>query len=270
MKHVSVIMSIYNEDVITISRSINSILNQTYKDFEIVIVIDNPDNFEATQLVINFSLVNTNLKYIINSKNIGLPASLNKAIRLSEGKYIARQDADDESDINRLRNQMECIEKNGETEVLGCSLAYTDIETNRILFIRKYKENVGSEIKRYNPLAHPTMVIKKENFELYGYYDEINSFLAEDYDLWFRWYNQGVKFKNLDQVLYTYFQSKENKKNRNTKNQLRATIKVKLRYSIPSKFNFVDYLVVFFEMCLLMLPKKWIIFLFYFIREKQG
>ena len=270
MKSVSVIMSVYNEELDTIRRAIDSILQQTFKDFEIIIVIDNPNNVEAIKFISEISITNDNLSYIINPKNIGLPASLNKAIKLANGEYIARQDADDKSHVDRLEKQMTFIRENYEIGVLGTSLAYTEDKTNKVLFTRKYSPIVGSEIKKHNPLAHPTLVIRKEYFELYGYYDETNSRFAEDYDLWFRWYNQGVKFYNMNDVLYTYYQSGENKKNKNTKKQLKATIKVKLRYSTTFKFGLIDYVILLIEMMLLFLPNRLIVFLFYFIKGKQA
>ena len=98
----SIILSIYNEENEVVENSINSILNQTYKNFEFIIVVDNP------RMSINFlqkiNKRDSRLKLLINQKNIGLTRSLIKAVKIAKGKYIVRQDADDISLIDRLSN----------------------------------------------------------------------------------------------------------------------------------------------------------------------
>ena len=99
---ISVIMSAYNSEE-TIKETINSILNQTYKDFELIIV--NDKSTDNTESIIK-SFKDERIKLINNKKNLGLPASLNKAIKVAKGKYVARMDADDVMLHGRLEKQL--------------------------------------------------------------------------------------------------------------------------------------------------------------------
>ena len=95
MPKISVIMSVYSERVDWIRKSIDSILNQTYSDFEFIIVNDKPDKEENAQLLEEYAARDSRIKVLTNEENIGLTKSLNKAFALAEGEFIARMDADD-------------------------------------------------------------------------------------------------------------------------------------------------------------------------------
>ena len=91
----SVVMSIYKEPVEWMRQSIDSILNQTFTDFEFVIVNDNPIRSENRDILDEYSKKDFRIIVLSNDENIGLTKSLNKGLRISKGKYIARMDADD-------------------------------------------------------------------------------------------------------------------------------------------------------------------------------
>lgn len=109
---ISVIMSVYREPKEWIIRSIDSILTQTMKDFEFIVVCDNPDYSIAQELILDYHNRDNRLKYIFNDANIGLTKSLNKALSLAVGKYIARMDADDISLPDRFCQQVCFLESN--------------------------------------------------------------------------------------------------------------------------------------------------------------
>ena len=96
---ISVVMSTYKEPIEYIEQSINSILNQTYRDIEFVIIVDNPDNAEHIEYIQNRMSGDSRIKLSINEKNCGLTESLNRAIALARGTFIARMDADDIAEI---------------------------------------------------------------------------------------------------------------------------------------------------------------------------
>ena len=99
---VSVIMSVYNEPAEWIMLAIDSVLHQTYRDVEFIIVCDNPDNDSICNLLSNYMDNDTRIVLILNKTNIGLTRSLNVALHKCKGKYIARMDADDISFPNRF------------------------------------------------------------------------------------------------------------------------------------------------------------------------
>lgn len=269
MYEISVIMSIYKEKEHILKRSIESILNQSFRNFEFIIVIDNPDNKEAIALIKKYATQDSRIKLHINVCNKGIGASLNKGINLSRGKYIARQDADDESLPERFEKQIKIFRENPDIDVVGTGLEYID-ENGHTILERYYKEKVMNQIKRYSPMAHPTVLNKKEIFEKYGNYNEYNNIKGvEDYDLWCIWYLKGVKFYNIKEILYKYYQSSDNVKNKHTKLQLWNTIKTKFKYCLQLHYGIIDYLYLFCEICvLLLLPDKLITGLFYIITRE--
>ncbi len=125
---VSVIMSVYNGDKY-LREAIESILNQTFTDFEFIIVNDgSTDN----SLEIIESYDDERIKTINNKKNIGLTKSLNKALKFAKGKYIARQDADDVSLPNRFEKQVEYLDSHPEVALVGTSVYLID-ENGKII-----------------------------------------------------------------------------------------------------------------------------------------
>ena len=124
---ISVIMSLFNEKKIWIEQAIESILNQTYSDFEFIIVIDNPDlSNDIKKYLLTTSKNDKRIKIIYNEKNIGLAKSLNKGIDISIGKYIARMDADIPGDTRR-EGAFFVIEVSHLTRKYGSRLAVDDI-----------------------------------------------------------------------------------------------------------------------------------------------
>ncbi len=260
---ISVVMPVYKEEPAILERAIKSILNQIYNNFELVIVLDNPQNEKAIGLINEYIIKDNRIKLIVNEENLGVAPTLNVGIKTAVGNYIARQDADDESYPDRLEKQMKVFNSDNSFDVVGTGIEYVD-DTGKLLFQRLYKENPTNEFKRYNPVPHPSLLIKKITFEKQGYYcEDENVKYVEDYDLWLRWHLKGKKFHNINSILYKYYQNNQNIKSKNTKLQLKNTYKLKYRYRKQLQFGFVDYLRIFGEMILSILPAKTITFLFY-------
>ena len=129
---ISVIMSVYNEPKEYLIRSIESILNQTFKDFEFIVILDNPKNEIARNIAKEYSLKDERIVFIKNEENIGLTKSLNKGISISKGKFIARMDADDISHPKRFEEQISFLNKNNEYGLCGTK-AYLIDENGKIL-----------------------------------------------------------------------------------------------------------------------------------------
>ena len=88
MIETSVIMATYKEEIRLLKQSIESILHQTYKDFEYIIILDNPNNLEHIELINQYVEKDKRIRFYINEKNIGLTNTLNKGLSLVKGKYI--------------------------------------------------------------------------------------------------------------------------------------------------------------------------------------
>ncbi|GFI41084.1 O-antigen biosynthesis glycosyltransferase WbnJ [Thomasclavelia cocleata] len=201
---VSVIMSTYKEEEIFLRQAIESILDQTYKDFEYIIILDNPDNDLHIKIIEEYTNIDKRIKFYINKKNIGLTASLNKGLGLAKGIYICRMDADDISISNRIENQKKYLEEN-KYDLIGGISQMIDENGESIYSIKKVPTDINKIKKalRYNQIiSHPTWFGKKEVFDkLNGYR---NMPLCEDYDFTLRAVLNGYKISNINETILKY------------------------------------------------------------------
>ena len=201
---VSIIMSTYKEEEIFLRQAIESILNQSYKDFEYIIILDNPDNNLHIRIIKEYANLDKRIKFYVNEKNMGLTASLNKGLGLAKGKYICRMDADDISINKRIENQKRYLEENN-YDLIGGISQMIDENGKSIYSIKKVPTNMDNIKKAlsYNQIiSHPTWFGKKEVFEkLNGYR---NMPLCEDYDFTLRAVLNGYKISNIDETVLKY------------------------------------------------------------------
>lgn len=204
MIETSVIMATYKEDTKFLGQSIESILNQTYRDFEYIIILDNPENKEHISLINEYMKKDNRIHFYINSHNIGLAATLNRGISLAKGKYICRMDADDISMSNRLEMQKNYLEKNN-YDLIGGISQMIDENENVIYSIKKVPSDFQRIKKciRYNQvISHPTWFGKKDLFDNLRGYRAIP--LCEDYDFTLRAILKGYKISNINQLVLKY------------------------------------------------------------------
>jgi len=185
---ISIVMTVYNNEPF-IRESINSILNQTFTDFEFIIV--NDAGTDATASIIS-EFKDARIVFLNNNKNIGQTKSLNKGIAHARGNYIARIDADDIAYPVRLQEQYNCLEQNDSLAVVGSWYEEIDEKGESL---RTVKVPVDPrEIKLYliSPgaltyycIAHPSVLIRKNALVEAGGYDE-RYYFCQDYDLWVR------------------------------------------------------------------------------------
>ena len=201
---ISVIMSTYKEEERFLRESIESILNQTYKDFEYIIILDNPNNELHKKIISEYVCKDNRINFYINEKNMGLTNSLNKGISLSHGEYIARMDADDISLKNRFENQLKYL-INNKYDLIG-GITQMINEDGKLLYDIKIVPTRFEKIKKalnYGQcIAHPTWLGKKEVFETLQGYRNIP--LCEDYDFILRAVLNGFKISNLNQTVLKY------------------------------------------------------------------
>lgn len=182
---ISVIMSVFNGERY-LRESVRSILDQSFKNFEFIIVNDGSID-KSGEILSDLAAGDSRIKIITNVTNIGLTKSLNKAINIAGGEYIARQDSDDISLLQRLEKQVVFLEGHPEIKILGtCGYAVNNDrkilrKENLPLSSKKIKKSV---IKR-NPFIHTSVMIKKEIIDKIGGYNE-DFKVIQDYELWFR------------------------------------------------------------------------------------
>ncbi len=193
---ISVLMSVYNDEK-TLERSIESILKQTFKNFELLINDDSSTD-DSFKIIKNFSNIDNRIKFFQNENNTGLTKSLNKLIRQSSGEFIARQDSDDTSHIERFQKQINVIES-GKFDIVT-TRANVIGEKRKIPNISFYfpKRYI---IKYKNPFIHGSLLIKKNVLNDIGNYDE-RFYYSQDYKLMSDLIKQNKKIKTLRQPLY--------------------------------------------------------------------
>lgn len=198
---ISVVMSVHNGEVY-LKEAIESILNQTYINFEFIIINDaSSDNSE--QIIKEFT--DKRILLINNEENLGLTKSLNKGINIAKGKYIARMDADDISEVSRLEKQFNFLETNDSCSVVGSNIQLIDKEGNSLEIVKypeSSEENLGN-IFFANCVVHSAAMFKKSEFETIGGYNEEYK-KAQDYDLWFKFIKNGGSLYNIQEPLVKY------------------------------------------------------------------
>jgi glycosyltransferase EpsE len=189
-------MAVYNNEE-TIDTSVNSILSQTYEDFEFLIVDDFSNDLTYEKLK-KIQKKDKRIKLYRNPKNIGLTASLNLLISKSNFEYIARQDGDDISLRERLETQIYYLD----TKHYDFCISRARIKGSK-KNIPRFTHHLPSRlvIKYKNPFIHGTLMIKKNVMLDLGSYNEL-FYYAQDYKLFWDLLNKDIKFKYLKNVLY--------------------------------------------------------------------
>lgn len=197
---ISVIMPIYHPGEY-LKQSVESILQQSFNDFEFIIVDDTPVDDGSRKIIESFN--DKRIIYKKNDNRMGLVGSLNYGISISKGDYIARMDSDDISHKCRFEIQVEFLEKNIDVGLVGTN-AYLIDEYGKIIGIRKFGET-DAQIKTkllFNcSFIHPTVMMRREVLTNNMYSEEC--FCCEDYELWTR-LAKRTKMYNIQKELLKY------------------------------------------------------------------
>ncbi|KAA9302215.1 MULTISPECIES: glycosyltransferase [Aerococcus] len=196
---ISVIMSEYNTSPEIFTKAIQSVLNQTFSDFELIIVNDGNPDFK--KMITDFT--DPRIKIIENTSNLGLPSSLNKAISQARGRYIARMDTDDISHPDRLQKQYEFIIQNPQYSVVGTSINYLTEKNELIPKIYRGQITENDLMNRIAPV-HPSVLMVKDDLEAIGCYDTKNVKRCEDFVLWAKFLLNGKKIYVMEDILLDY------------------------------------------------------------------
>lgn len=196
---ISVVMSVYKEPLSWIQETIDSILLQTFSDFEFIIINDNPNDDKLQYFLQENKDKDGRIIIVKNEKNIGLTKSLNKGIALARGKYIARMDADDIAYPIRFEKQFSFLETHNDIGVLGSSVDFFGTRNGFQLAIFHHN---NMYLFLESCFAHPTVMIRRELFKQFSYDESIR--FAQDYDLWERMYSSGIRFANIETPLLKY------------------------------------------------------------------
>lgn len=207
---ISVIMGVHN-GARTLNRAVESILNQTFKNFEFVIC-DDCSSDDTLSMLQKLSSQDDRLVILKNEQNLGLSATLNKCISVAHGRYLARMDDDDVSHSERFEKQLNFLESHPEISIVGCRRnnfdehgiwATSDIEG----------ELSRSDVFSGRFFTHPTVMLRKKDIETAGGYTvSPRTMRGQDFDLWCKMFAAGYRGYILSEVLFDYYEDRNSVK----------------------------------------------------------
>lgn len=256
---VSFLGTSYNNSSLEITRCLNSLINQTYKKIEIIIVIE--PGSENTHVFKLYEKRFQKIKIIVNKKKLGFVRSLNVGLKYCCGEYIKRFDFDDYYHLSKVAKQVKFLKKNLEISVCGTNTK----NFNRNNFIKKKFPKTNLFIKFYfyffNSIAHSSALFRSSLIKKNGNYNEKFKY-AEDLELWLRYQSNDEKFHNLQDFLTFY--NVENKKYVRKKENFIYNLKARKEHSQKLFGHFfgtvnilIFYLFLFFFKPLSMLLNKY-------------
>ena len=251
---VSVIMPVYNAEEY-LEESIESILNQTFKDFELLIINDGSTD-SSLDILNRYKQKDYRIRVISNEGNKGLPYTRDRGLKLATGEYIALMDADDVSYKTRLEKQVKLLNNNKDIMVVASNFDF--LEGNKIIKNKQLKQHIDKECNNrevnyrlmfHNPIGNSTVMFRKDSIDKFNIRYRKDCFIAQDYAFWVDCIGIG-KFYIMDECLVAYRQGHENitKKSIKNKSRQRKQIIDSIRTKAIERNNFnfsIDNLDVF-------------------------
>jgi glycosyltransferase involved in cell wall biosynthesis len=194
---ITVLLPVYNCELY-IQTAVESILNQTFSDFEVLIIDD--ASTDGTVAILK-NILDPRIQLIQKPKNSGYTNSLNYGLKIAKGEYIARMDADDISYPERFAKQIAYLETH--PEVLVCGTTYKIVGNDKRITLPEHHEAIKIGLLWGNCISHPSVMIRKKVLEDYAIEYDTSKEPAEDYHMWIQLLNFG-KLKNLPEVLLEY------------------------------------------------------------------
>lgn len=233
---VSVIMPCYKESLPIIKEAVFSILNQSYRRIEFIVVVDNPEAVGTIEFLREISGDDGRIKLLINEKNSGIVKSLNRALACATGDYIARMDADDVSLSDRLENQLRYLEANG-LDLVGGYYQEISVDGEVIKIVKNplTPKGVAKTLEWRSCVGHPTFFVKKNVYDDLGGYDDIPT--CEDYHFLLKARAAKYKLGNIPKVCLLYRLTPNSIGRKNHGKQKAITKFLILNYDNPTKIT---------------------------------
>ena len=234
---VSVLTPIYNTNPAHLREMIESILTQTFTDFEFLILNDSPDNREIEKIVLEYAKHDKRVKYIKNEKNMGITPSRNKLLKMAAGEYLAIFDHDDISVPTRLEKEVAYLDSHPHVGVVSGWLQYFGTE-NSVWKTPEFDTDIKIMLCDNCVVAHTAAMIRKSvltdnNIEYEEFYSP-----AEDYRLWSRLMDV-THFYNIQEVLVKYRWTGNNTTNRQQEkmNMMHDTVQLDIINRFPAYYD---------------------------------
>lgn len=246
MDKYSVLMTVYKKDNPEyFSLALGSMVNQTYKPDEIVLVKDGLITDDLQRVIDDYIAAGAPINQLQLKRNVGLGLALNEGIKVVRNELIARMDSDDYSRPERCELQVKEFEKNPRLDIVGCPVKEFVGSIDNIIGERKVpltNDEIYRFARRRDPFNHPTVMYRKSAVEKAGCYSDYRK--NQDTDLWIKMLLNGVTCMNLPDSVFRFRFDEGTYEKR--KSWVNTKILIEIRYkSWKSGFNtFVDFLIV--------------------------
>lgn len=261
---VSVVMPCRNAELY-IRQAIDSILGQTWQDFEFII-IDNASSDSTGAIVSEYAARDKRIRYMRNERDLGIAGSLNRGLRAARGEFIARMDADDIAVADRLEKQVAYMRSHPDCLIVGCNIVLIDAKGKRIG--RREFAPQDQEIKRRMvaeiPFCHPATMLRREPVLASGVFYDERIRTVEDRDFWLRLADHG-RYANLPEYLMYYRVSEIAMKYAECRRTVWDIVRLQLRWVRQRRFrNWRTVAAIATGFVLLLLPRSVITALYRF------
>lgn len=253
-------MPVLNPHPVYFPEAVESVLAQTFTDWELLI-IEAPGETSAAPLLAKYA--DSRIRHVANPARTSLVGQRNQAVDLARGQWLAMLDADDIAEPHRLATQLAYADAHPEIDVLGSHISIIGPQS-QLIGHRVYPqshEQIAAAIRRFNPLAQSAVMVRRDLVIAQGKYQYQKFSVAEDYDLWCRLLCAGAKMANVPERLLRYRIQPDQTKSARLREHLLATLDIKKTYW-KSQLTMLDTLRMGLERTLLHLPPSLVLWLF--------
>jgi glycosyltransferase involved in cell wall biosynthesis len=236
---ITVLMPVYNCELY-IKEAVDSILNQTFSDFEFLI-IDDASTDKTVSIVQTYN--DPRIRLFEKPVNTGLTNSLNYGLSIAKGEYIARMDGDDISLPERFAKQVAFLDAN--PDVVLCGTALKIIGTGNSIIFPQKNEDIKLRLLKGNCIAHPSVMLRNNKLKEFSFRYDPKTEPAEDYDLWVRLLEKGKLFNLQEELLnYRVHITQVSHKRQKEQNQCALESRLKLLKYLNYTFNENEYVLL--------------------------
>jgi glycosyltransferase involved in cell wall biosynthesis len=260
---VSIVMPVFAPHPVFFRQAVDSVLAQSFTDFELIIV---EDPSPAAGQAVLAGIDDPRLTYILNPERTSLPRQHNRGLAAARGRFICRFDADDLCAPQRLERELAFLQAHPDVDVVGSWLTVID-EQGQVVGSRNYPTEhaaIVAAMRRFNPIANSTVMFRREVYERFGGWRD-STLPAQDYEWYSRLGAGGARFANLAEPLVRYRLHGGSIKSSQLRGTILTTIDVKQTYW-RAQMDVVSRLVLLAEQALLFLPAWLVLRLFVAIR----
>jgi glycosyltransferase involved in cell wall biosynthesis len=264
---VSVVVPVYQPDPVFFRQSITSVLAQSHRDLELIIVED-PSASSGRALLQGID--DRRLTHIVNPERTSLPRQHNRGLAEARGRFICRFDSDDVCEPGRVERELAFLQAHPDIDVVGSALTVID-ERGAVIGTRRYPTDhaaILAAMHRFNPIANSSVMFRREVYEKFGGWRDA-PLPAQDYEWYSRLAAGGARFANLAEPLVRYRLHGQSIKSSKLRGTIQTTLEVKNMYW-RKEMDVTARAVMMLERVLLHLPESLVLWLFTAIRYRRS